>query len=59
MPKEPGFILRNDLEVRKEVTVTSIVASQTEKTPTCMLIEYHSSWNSLKRAVGWMMKLKK
>lgn len=29
-----------------------------EKSPTSKLMEYYSSWNRLRRAVGWMLKFR-
>ena len=58
MPEELGSILPDDPEVRREVTVTSIVTSMMEKPPTNRLIEYYSSWHDLKKAIVWMLKLK-
>ena len=61
-PKTPesfGAVLSEDPEVRKEAIVSSIATTTTDKTPTSKLIEYYSSWHSLKRAVAWMMKIKK
>lgn len=58
IPEELGSVLSDDPEVRKEVIITSIVTGVAERTPTNQLLEYHSSWNSLKRAVAWMLKVK-
>ncbi|XP_034081069.1 uncharacterized protein LOC117552007 [Gymnodraco acuticeps] len=58
IPKELGSLLPDDPEVRKEAIVTSIVTCKMEKTPTSKLLDYYSSWNDLKRAVAWIMKLK-
>ncbi|XP_052378933.1 uncharacterized protein LOC127931174 [Oncorhynchus keta] len=57
VPEELGSIPPDDPEVRKDVIVNH--TSVEEKSPTSKLIEYYSTWNSLKKAVAWMLKLKK
>eukprot|EP00063_Salmo_salar_P064092 XP_014038927.1 PREDICTED: uncharacterized protein LOC106592141 [Salmo salar] len=57
VPEELGSIPSDDPEVRKDVIVNSTCVE--EKSPTSKLIEYYSTWNSLKKAVAWMLKLKR
>lgn len=42
--------------MKRDVTVNMINIE--EKDPTSELIEHYSSWNSLKRAVAWILMLK-
>lgn len=43
--------------IKKSTAVFSAVI-KTNNNPTCQLMDYFSSWNKLKRAVVWYMKLK-
>lgn len=49
-------IQKDDAEVKKSVCVT---ATNLHENPLNKLICYHSKWHCLKRAVSWMMKVKK
>ena len=52
-----GPIPAGDPEVRKDITVCSTEVKM-EDNPTCQLIQYFSTWNRLKTAVAWFLKLK-
>ncbi|KAL2092789.1 hypothetical protein ACEWY4_012587 [Coilia grayii] len=47
----------DDPEVKRSAAIYSAVM-KTYDNPTCQLLEYFSSWNKLKRAVVWYLKLK-
>ncbi|KAJ8367387.1 hypothetical protein AAFF_G00320140 [Aldrovandia affinis] len=55
-PKEVNYLSSSDAEVRKELSINSV--SVDERKPMTRFIEHFSKWNSLKRAVAWMLKLK-
>ncbi|KAK0150375.1 hypothetical protein N1851_008532 [Merluccius polli] len=47
----------DDVEVKKDVLITNLIVKE-EQNPTHTFIHYHSNWNSLTRAVAWLLKLK-
>ena len=55
-PRDLEYLSPDDPEVRKEISVNTLRLD--EISPTRRFIEYYSSWNRLKRAVGWMLKFK-
>lgn len=56
--EDVGRVPDDDPEVRNNMAVYSTVV-EGEKRPTSKLIEHFSKWNSLRRAVAWILKFKK
>ena len=56
-PVEAMPLSQDDLEVKRCTAVYSAVI-KTQNNPTWQLLEYFSSWNKLKRAVVWYLKLR-
>ena len=51
-----AMLQNDDPEVKREIK--SCVASAEDSSATDKLLEHFSSWNKLKRAVGWLLKFK-
>ena len=51
--------LSDDPEVKKKITVASVHAAEESASTLDKLMEYYSSWYRLKRAVSWILRVKK
>lgn len=49
----------DDPEVKKAATSAAVQTTEEPKSPLDMLIEHYSSWYSLRRAVAWLLRIKK
>ncbi|KAK0150310.1 hypothetical protein N1851_008772 [Merluccius polli] len=56
IPEDLGPLAPDDQEVRKDITVNA--TQMDERNPISRLVEHYSSWDRLKRAVAWLLKLK-
>ncbi|KAJ8413974.1 hypothetical protein AAFF_G00065720 [Aldrovandia affinis] len=57
-PMQRKESLQNDPEVKNTATVNTIQVEE-DKEPMNKLIDYYSEWHKLKRAVAWILKLKR
>ncbi|KAJ8367139.1 hypothetical protein AAFF_G00330740 [Aldrovandia affinis] len=57
-PMQRKESLQNDPEVKNMATVNTIKVEE-DKEPMNKLIDYYSEWHKLKRAVAWILKLKR
>ncbi|KAJ8404510.1 hypothetical protein AAFF_G00337770 [Aldrovandia affinis] len=57
-PMQRKESLQNDPEVKNMATVNTIKVEE-DKEPLNKLIDYYSEWHKLKRAVAWILKLKR
>ena len=51
--------LSDDPEVKQKITVASVHAAEESASTLDRLMEYYSSWYCLKRAVSWVLRVKK
>ena len=51
--------LSDDPEVKQKITVASVHVAEESASTVDKLLEYHSSWYRLKRAVSWVLRVKK